>query len=419
MAEKIYLIGIGMGEPDGFTVQAKKFIEHSDLLCGAERMVEAAGKLEGCDKKETFISYRAEEISDYLRAHKEFVCPVVLLSGDVGFYSGASKLLRALEGFDVELVPGISSLTYFCARLKLSWENISYVSCHGRRANLIFRIFHEKYTFALLSGEKDLYGLADKLVYYGMEQVILHIGERLSYEEEQIYHLKASEVRNHSFDKLVAVVAENPSAKDISGMTGNCGANTLSYMEIPDNEFVRGEVPMTKCEVRTLSIAKLGLAKDSVVYDIGAGTGSVSVQMALNVPDGMVYAVEKKEEALSLIEANKRKFAADNLELVKGTAPEVLRNLPRPTHAFVGGSSGNLKEILDELFAVNPQIKIVLNAISLETVSEVLAYCQGREELIKDILQISVSKTKNVGKHHLLMGQNPITIMVLDGQEQG
>lgn len=410
MAEKIYLIGIGMGEPDGFTVQAKKFIEHSDLLCGAERMVEAAGKLEGCDKKETYLSYRAEEISDYLRAHKEFVCPVVLLSGDVGFYSGASKLLRALEGFDVELVPGISSLTYFCAKLKLPWENISYVSSHGRSANLIFRISREKYTFALLSGEKDLYELADKLAYYGMEQVILHIGQRLSYEEEQIYHLKAQEVKNHSFDKLVVMVAENPSAKEIYG------TDTKPYMEIPDSEFIRGEVPMTKCEVRTLSIAKLGLAKDSVVYDIGAGTGSVSVQMALNVPDGKVYAVEKKEEALSLIEANKRKFAADNLEPVKGTAPEVLGDLPRPTHAFIGGSSGNMKEILDELFAVNPQIKMVLNAISLETVAEVLAYCEGREELIKDIIQISVSKTKNVGKHHLLMGQNPITIMVLAGQ---
>lgn len=174
---------------------------------------------------------------------------------------------------------------------------------------------------------------------------------------------------------------------------------------------------MTKCEVRTISIAKLGLVKNSVIYDIGAGTGSVSVQMALNVPDGKVYAVEKKEEALSLIEANKRKFAADNLEIVKGTAPEVLGDLPGPTHAFIGGSSGNMKEILDWLFAANPQVKIVLNAISLETVSEVLEYCKGREERIQDIIQISVSKTKKVGKHHLLMGQNPITIMVLAGQE--
>ncbi len=407
MAEKIFLVGIGMGEEKGFTVKAGEVIKHSDLLCGAARMVEAAGRLEGCDKKETFISYKAEEISDYLRAHREFVCPVVLLSGDVGFYSGASKLLSTLGGFDVELIPGISSLTYFCAKIKIPWDNISYVSCHGRSANLIFRISHEQYTFALLSGEKDLYELADKLLYYGMEQVILHIGERLSYEKERIYHLKAAEVKKHSFDKLVVVVAEN------------CSAVSQSYMEISDEEFIRGEVPMTKCEVRTLSIAKLGLTKDCVVYDIGAGTGSVSVQMAMNVPDGKVYAIEKKEEALCLIEANKRKFAVDNLEIVKGTAPEVLCGLPRPTHAFIGGSSGNMKEILDGLFAVNPQIKIVINAISLETVSDVLAYCKDREELIQDILQISVSKTKNAGKHHLLMGQNPITIMVLAGQEKG
>lgn len=410
MAEKIYLVGIGMGGTDGFTLKAKQLIEQSDLLCGAARMVEAAGSLAYCQEKETFLSYRAEEISAYLRAHREYVCPVVLLSGDVGFYSGASKLLSALEGFDVELVPGISTLSYFCARLKLSWENISYTSCHGRNANLIYRICRERNTFALLSGEKDLYELADKLLYYGMNQVILHIGERLSYEEERIYHLKAGEVREHSFGRPVAVVAENPSAKE--------GTREAGYREIQDGEFIRGDVPMTKCEVRTVSIAKLRLAKDSVLYDIGAGTGSVSIQAAANLPDGKVYAVEKKEDAVSLIEANKRKFAADNVEIIKGEAPGILRALPKPTHAFIGGSAGNMKEILDELFDANPRIRIVLNAISLETVSEVLAYFHGREEQIEDILQIAVSKAKQAGKHHLLVGQNPITVMVLNGREE-
>lgn len=407
MAERIYLVGIGMGSPDGFTVRAKALIEKSGLLCGAKRMVEAARKAADCGNADTFLSGRAEEISGYLRAHKDFVCPVVLLSGDVGFYSGASKLLSLLEGFDVELVPGVSSLMYFCAKLKIAWEDLFYTSCHGRSANLIYRIVHERYTFALLSGEEDLYELADKLEYYGLEHIVLNIGERLSYEDERIYRLKPKEVRSYSFDKLVVVMAENPAA-----------AGERSYMEIADEAFIRGDVPMTKCEVRTVSLAKLGLTKDAVVYDIGAGTGSVSVQAALCVPDGKVYAVEKNGEAVSLIEANKKKFAADNLEIVKGTAPEALGELPKPTHVFIGGSAGRIGEILDNVFGENPKVTVVITAISPETVSQVLTYFEGREEEVGEIVQISVARAKKAGSHHLFMGQNPVTVMVVRGREQ-
>lgn len=404
MTETIYLVGIGMGSPESFTVKAKVLIEKSDLLCGAKRMVEAARQLSD-GSADTFISCHTEEISEYLRAHRDYVCPVVLLSGDVGFYSGASKLLSALEGFDVELIPGISSLMYFCAKLKIAWEDIAYTSCHGRNANLIYRIVHERYTFALLSGEQDLYETADKLGYYGVEQIVFHIGERLSYEDERIYSLKPEEVRSYSFDKLVVVMIENPNPRG------------KSYGEIADGAFIRGEVPMTKCEVRTVSIAKLGLTKRAVVYDIGAGTGSVSIQAALQIPDGSVYAIEKNEDAVSLIEANKRKFAVDNLEIIKGTAPEVLDGLEVPTHVFIGGSAGKISKILDMLFLKNPAVSIVINAVSVETVSQVLEYFKDREELLCEMVQISVVKAKKAGKHHLLMGQNPVTVMVIKGCE--
>ena len=112
---------------------------------------------------------------------------------------------------------------------------------------------------------------------------------------------------------------------------------------------------MTKEEVRTVSLSKLRLTADSVCYDVGAGTGSLSVEMALRAHQGQVWAIEKKEDAVELIHRNKLKFAADNLEIVEGLAPEALKDLPAPTHAFIGGSSGNLKEIVKLLLEKNPQ----------------------------------------------------------------
>ena len=114
-----------------------------------------------------------------------------------------------------------------------------------------------------------------------------------------------------------------------------------------DEWFIRGEVPMTKAEVRAVSISKLELKPDSVLYDIGAGTGSVSIEAACQMNSGSVYAVEQKPEAVELIEANIRKFGASGVHIVTGTAPEALAKLPCPTHAFIGGSSGNMAGLLD------------------------------------------------------------------------
>lgn len=129
---------------------------------------------------------------------------------------------------------------------------------------------------------------------------------------------------------------------------------------------------MTKEEVRCVSLSKLRLQEDSICYDVGAGTGSVSVEMALRADQGQVFAVEKKDDAVALLYENKQRFAADNLEIIKGEAPEALKELPVPTHAFIGGSSGNLKEIVALLLEKNRDVRIVINCITLETISEAL-----------------------------------------------
>ena len=188
-----------------------------------------------------------------------------------------------------------------------------------------------------------------------------NVGENLSYENEKIFAKPASELTEYKGDPLSVICAVNENA-----------GTRLETHGIRDEEFIRGKAPMTKEEVRTVSLSKLRLTADSVCYDVGAGTGSLSIEMALRAHQGQVWAIEKKEDAVELIHRNKLKFAADNLEIVEGLAPEALKDLPAPTHAFIGGSSGNLKEIVKLLLEKNPQVRIVINCITLETVSEAL-----------------------------------------------
>lgn len=181
-----------------------------------------------------------------------------------------------------------------------------------------------------------------------------------------------------------------------------------------DEWFIRGAVPMTKSEVRAITVEKLELHKGAVLYDIGAGTGSVSIEAASGMEDGTVYAVEKNPEAIGLLHKNREKFGAHRVRIVEGEAPEALKGLETPTHAFLGGTSGKLTGILDLLMEKNSQIRVVVNAVTVETVSAVLQWTRGRG-IEADMVQVQISRAKAAGRVHMMMGQNPVWIMAFGG----
>lgn len=398
----VYLVGIGMGYRGGITIEADTIISGSEVLIGAKRMLEPFQNEETMKRQTFFSSYRPEEIGAFLRQQNDYKQAAVLLSGDVGFYSGATGLLKELQDFEVKLIPGISSMIYFCSKLKKSWEDACFTSVHGRENNLIQRIRRNPKTFALLDGGDKLKNLCEKLTYYGMGDVIVHIGQKLSYPDEVLISKRADEIKDFSFHNLLVVLVENKHY------------NNQVALSIPDEEFIRDKVPMTKQEVRNVSIGKLKLKADSILYDIGAGSGSVSIEAAMQSPDIKVFAIEKKEEALNLIEQNKRKFAADNVELVKGVAPDILEELPAPTHAFIGGSSGNMEEIISVIQKKNEKAKIVINTVALNSVAQVMTLLEKHPEWKTDIVQMQVSKDKKIGGYHMMMGQNPIYIITIE-----
>ena len=398
----ITLLGIGMGSEETLTIQGKKAAENADLIIGAKRLADAV-----CQAgKPVLYEYRSNVIAEYIQAHPEYENIVIALSGDVGFYSGAKKLLEAIrrsyqpEESNVEVICGISSVVYFMSKIGLSWDDAKITSAHGKNCNLISMIRENPKVFSILGTGDAVAKLAQKLVEYGMGEVSLYVGENLSYEEERIFVKNAWELTDYDGRALSVVCAVNKQAKQAFTTHG-----------LPDESFIRGKAPMTKEEVRCVSLFKLQLKKDSVCYDVGAGTGSVSVEMALRADQGQVFAIEKKEEAAALLAENKRKFAVDNLEIIKGEAPSAMEELPAPTHAFIGGSSGNLKEIVALLLKKNEKVRMVVNCITLETISEAIELLKEYQFEVQEVVQLAAARGKKLGSYHLMMGENPIYII--------
>lgn len=404
--QKVSLVGIGMGTADTLTQEGKQALECADLLIGAARMVEHIRK----PGQEVWTGYKPEEICAYIAAHPEHRNVAIALSGDVGFYSGAKKLLetlhRELPMVQKKVYCGISSMIYFCAKLETPWEDVHPVSLHGRECNLpgLLRIYGK--IFAIVGTTDGIAKLCQKLQRYGMGDVRVEVGERLSYPEEKITRGYAWQLTELETDSLSVVLFTRE------------GKEAIVTHGIPDEAFIRGKVPMTKEEVRGISLSKLQLTRHSIVYDVGAGTGSVSVEMAMQAVEGRVYAIEKKPEAVELLYKNKEKFAADNLEIVEGLAPEACVDLPVPTHAFIGGSSGNMKDILKLLLSKNPGIRVVINCIALESVGEAMNCLNVLPFEQVDIAQVQVAKGKKAGSYHLMMGQNPVYVISCRGKEE-
>ena len=395
---KVYLIGVGMGNPDTMTAEALEAVRACPVLVGAPRLLERWAQDHDC-----VPLIAGADIAEYIGKQQEG--PIgVLLSGDTGFYSGAKRLWALLEDHEVVTLPGISSLSYFCAKLHTDWQDVKIVSAHGRSHNVVGEIQRNGRTFALTGGSTKVQDICRELTGRGLGDVTVSVGERLSYPDERVVTGTAAELAEETFADLSVLLAVNP--RPVTRPWNGSG--------LPDDAFLRGNVPMTKEEVRALALSKLRLAERHVVWDVGAGTGSVSVECALSCPAGRVFAVEKKEEALALLEENRERFQAANLSIVAGTAPEALKDLPAPDRVFIGGTSGELGEILDVIFDKNPAARVVCTAVTLETVAEaarLFAHLEGA-----DMVQVSATRTRSAGRYHLMDAQNPVWIFSGEGR---
>ena len=395
--KEINIIGMGMSEKT-LTREALDLISEADILIGAKRLINEFAYM----KKPSFNAYLSNDILEIIeKTDSEKIA--ILVSGDVGFYSAAEKLVDVLKDYNPNLISGISSVSYFFAKCSLPWKDANLISCHGLDTNIVSSVRRNRYTFALTG--KNIPELQNELIKYGFGDLKVWIGENLGSNEESVQESIISDLGGKEFSSLTVLIIENPDF-DSRIRTG-----------IPDEEFIRGKVPMTKSEVRAVCLSKLSLSSSDIAYDIGCGTGSVTIEMAFSAYDGKVYAFDKNEEAISLLEQNCQKFHLDNVEAICGLAPECLKDLPVPDVAFIGGSSGNMDEIVSYLYGINSKIKLVITAVTLE--NAMAAFDSLKNIGIKsDIVQVAVSKGRGIGELHMLIAQNPIFIISGSGHDE-
>jgi len=391
---RVTIIGIGPGSAGLLTADAKEALASCDAVLGAKSVVDTLDL-----DKPVYFEYLPEKVKEILDSHPEIKNAALVMRGDVGFFSGAKKLREAIP--DATLIPGIASPILFAADLGISWDDAALISLHGKDENPVLKINRNKKTFILTGGNSSPRSIIDKLIEYGLGDLKVTVGENLSCENERYTEGTAKQLEGMDFDALSIVFVENPYAEKASSIG------------ISDDEFIRGDVPMTKAEIRAISLSKLKIKNDSVIWDVGAGTGSVSVECALLAEDGCVYAIEKKPEAVDLIRQNRIKFRADNIIDIVGEAPEALADLPAPDCVFIGGSSGNLEQIIDTVLEKNTNATIVANAITLETQTEASGLAKRFEEF--EAVSVSVSRSRAAGDYHLMNSLNPVWIFTMRG----
>ena len=390
----VTLIGMGSGQPENLTLQGLAALRQADLILGARRLLAVLPA--GCTENRA-AAYRPDEVAELLQTSGAENA-VLVYSGDTGFLPGASSMMEKLEALGVpRLVPGSLPASSCWRRRGRPWQGWNLVSAHGRTCDPVAECMQGRPTFFLTGGSEDPATLCAQLAAEGFGDVQAVVGQCLGTPEEKIFRGSVKELAAGRFNSLSVLLVE--------------AAEVLPRRApgLPDEAFERGDVPMTKQEVRAAVLAKLAVRPEDILWDVGAGTGSVSVELALAAPRGR-YAVECRPEGYALIKANREKFRTRNLVLVEGLAPAALSDLPAPDAVFIGGSKGSLAAIVDAALDKNPDARICVSAIALESLSAAVAALTAKGRTVQ-VSQIAVSRARAVGGLHLMMAQNPIYLI--------
>ena len=391
--QTVTLIGMG-ASADTLTAEAREALGRAELVAGAQRLLDAlpAGV--------TAERVPAVQPADVLAAVAGAQNAVVLYSGDTGFYSGAAGLLARLKeaGIPARVLPGLSSVQMLAAALGRPWQDWKLVSAHGRPCDPVAAVCGGQPAFFLTgTGESGPAALCAQLTAAGLGTLPVTVGENLGLASRRIFAGTAAGAAGERFGPLAVLLAE-PAFR--------LPARTPGW---PDETFVRAEgVPMTKRAVRAQVLAQLALCPGETVWDVGAGTGSVSLEMAYANGGAPVWAVERLPEACAVLEENRRRLGGWNVRPVSGEAPAALAGLPAPDAVFIGGTRGRLGPILDAALAANPAVRICLTAIALETLAAALDACTARG-LEAEITQIAAAHA--AGRPHLLRAENPVFLI--------
>jgi precorrin-6B C5,15-methyltransferase / cobalt-precorrin-6B C5,C15-methyltransferase len=395
--QKIYLIGAGIEGWEGFGAKALEVIDKAEVLIGHQRHLAIFPDFPG-EKQEL------EDLSamlDFLKTTDKRV--VVLGSGDPNFFGVARFLLRNLPKERIEIFPNVTSIQYAFARIKEPWDDAIFVSVHGRGLKgAIDRIVAAEKAAVLTDSTNTPAMIARELIARGAEGYEAWLCEDMGLPSEKFTRTDVrglAELEAAPLNILILIKAWEP--------------NLTHYpvIGIDDEEFAAVKKLITKQEVRAVTLGKLKIQDDLVMWDIGAGSGSVSIEASNLMPNGKIFALERNPQYLAFLRDNLKKFVARNVMLIETFAPEGLDDLPDPDRVFIGGSGGMLEEIID---AVDRRLKadgvIVLNAVTLDTLTKAVEFLEDHGYTV-EVTCVNIAKTRGLTEYKMFEAHNPVYIV--------
>lgn len=401
---RLTIIGIGPGSAEYFMPAARNRMREAHTVIAARRILPMLREVCGAVETEFLpmgkIKDTLEMIDGLLREEKEVA---LIVSGDPLMYSLYKTILnqKISADWEMEVIPGIGSMQMLGAAFGETMEDARLVSVHGRSrtpGSVALCVTENPKVFFLCSKEQGPAWLSQIMLDYHLDDVEVFAGANLSYEDQILESGSPAEMAKKEFPSLCVAMIKNPHPRPV---TRPCF--------LSDEDFERGRTPMTKEEIRVLILHKMKIHPDDVIWDIGAGTGSVSVECARQAPFGQVHSVERDEAAVHLIEKNRDKFELDNLFIYQGDAAERTADLPVPDKVFIGGSGGKLGEIMKNIAAFDREIRVTVSAVTLETIAEA-GEILGNYDADYDVIQATVGRGRKIGSYHIMDTNNPVMI---------
>jgi precorrin-6Y C5,15-methyltransferase (decarboxylating) len=395
--QTIYLIGAGFTGWDGFPAKALEIIEKAEILIGHPRHLAIFPDFAG-EKRELG---NLTELIDFLKKTDQRV--VLLASGDPTFFGISRFLLRNLPKERIEIFPNVTSMQYAFARIKESWDDGIFVSVHGRGMHqAIDKIIAAEKACVLTDSVNTPAAIAAELIERGAEGYEAWLCEDLGMTTEKFTKTTVRGLQNIAASELNILI-----------LIRTYEPNLIHYplIGIDDDEFSTSKKLITKQEVRAVTLAKLQLQDDLVLWDIGAGSCSVSIEASNLMPGGKIFAIEKNPQCIGFINDNLKKFCTRNIKLIEAYAPDGLDDLPDPDRVFIGGAGGKLDEIIDVISQrLRPEGVVVINAVTLDTLTRSVEFLEDHGFTVEAAC-INVAKTRNLTEYKMFEAQNPVYVI--------
>ncbi len=411
----IYIIGIGVEGKSSLLQRALTLIENAGILIGGRRHLACFPEFKG---RKVTIGSNLEDIAKILNRKSKIEnrkWSVVLATGDPNFFGIADFLIKKLGKGAVEIIPNVSTMQYAFARVKENWNDARFLSVHGRNKSqkfdegIISEITKYDKVGIFTDPENTPAKIAKALLDKEIKEYKAYVCEDLGTGKEKITAGDLRQIVKKIFSPLNVMILIRSQKKKSSH------ASLITHhgsFGIPDSSLSHSNGMITKEDIRVISLSKLKVKADSIVWDIGASSGSLSIEAAMLAKHGKVFAIEKDAGRIRHIEKNKKKFNTANLEIIHKNAPDGLKILPVPDVVFIGGGGKDIDRILDVCSKrIKHDGRIVVNAITLETLATAANFFQ-KKKWDMETISVNIAKTKDVAGLHLFNAYNPVFVVV-------